>query len=236
MSLPGGFIFAGGRYVGETNLGKPHGKGALYRSYDNFLLYDGDWRDGERHGRGTSYLADGSYYEGEYKDGKAHGQGVFYHANGNRYEGEYRDDWAHGQGTLYYANGDRWEGIFRNGKQTNQGTLYSLKGSEDPAPASDLFGHLRNLPSPKTGPPKREHISDKLRDRIFRKCEYRCVATWVIDPSLDRETNELCGSKVDLEVDHITPVSKGGKSTYQNLELLCKKHNRMKGTKEYKLV
>lgn len=34
----------------------------------------------------------------------------------------------------------------------------------------------------------------------------------------------------DLEVDHIIPVSVGGPETLDNLQLLCPKHNRRKGT------
>ncbi|MBR2352886.1 MAG: HNH endonuclease, partial [Clostridia bacterium] len=36
---------------------------------------------------------------------------------------------------------------------------------------------------------------------------------------------------VKLEVDHIIPVSKGGKSTLDNLQTLCERCNRGKGTK-----
>mgnify|MGYP006168211357 CR=1 FL=1 len=35
-----------------------------------------------------------------------------------------------------------------------------------------------------------------------------------------------------LEYDHIVPFSKGGKTTFRNLQLLCRTHNRMKSDKE----
>ena len=31
-------------------------------------VYEGEWKDGKRHGRGTEKYADGNVYEGEYKD------------------------------------------------------------------------------------------------------------------------------------------------------------------------
>ncbi|MCH7471445.1 HNH endonuclease [bacterium] len=40
-----------------------------------------------------------------------------------------------------------------------------------------------------------------------------------------------CGSKENLEFDHIIPVSKGGASTTRNIQLLCEHCNRTKGGK-----
>jgi len=60
------------------------------------------------------------------------------------------------------------------------------------------------------------NIKDKLRELVLIEAGGRCA---------------LCGrtkNEDQLEVDHIKPVSKGGKSTYENLQVLCKKCN---GTK-----
>ena len=46
----------------------------------------------------------------------------------------------------------------------------------------------------------------------------------------------LCGITVtgdDIHFDHILPWSKGGETTLENLQILCKKHNLAKGNLEY---
>ncbi|MBU4140690.1 MAG: HNH endonuclease, partial [Candidatus Omnitrophica bacterium] len=40
-----------------------------------------------------------------------------------------------------------------------------------------------------------------------------------------------CGSRENLEFDHIIPVVKGGSNTARNVELLCEKCNREKKDK-----
>lgn len=46
----------------------------------------------------------------------------------------------------------------------------------------------------------------------------------------DGERCKRCGSRHNLEIDHIVPISKGGKSTYDNLQTLCHSCNMEKGT------
>ena len=38
-----------------------------------------------------------------------------------------------------------------------------------------------------------------------------------------------CGATFELQFDHIIPVSMGGSSTVENIELLCADCNRLKG-------
>lgn len=44
---------------------------------------------------------------------------------------------------------------------------------------------------------------------------------------------KCCGSSIDLEYDHITPYSCGGKSVASNIQLLCQKCNRSKSNSCY---
>ena len=61
---------------------------------------------------------------------------------------------------------------------------------------------------------ERGKVSNKLRFAIYKRDGYKC---------------RKCGSTQCLEIDHIVPISKGGKSTYNNLQTLCKRCNKEKG-------
>ena len=66
---------------------------------------------------------------------------------------------------------------------------------------------------------ERGKVSNKMRFSIYERDGYRC---------------RICGRTErddDLEIDHIKPIAKGGKSTYDNLQTLCKRCNKEKGDK-----
>ena len=75
--------------------------------------YEGDFKDGKKHGHGVNVWADGGRYEGGWKDGKEHGHGVNVWADGTRYEGDYKDGKKHGHGIHYFTNGNECEGDWR---------------------------------------------------------------------------------------------------------------------------
>ena len=93
------------------------------------IRYDGEYRDGKRHGRGTMIWANGDRYAGEYRDGKAQGRGTMTWTDGTRYQGEYRDGRLHGRGTMTWANGARHEGVYRAGKRHGRGTMTWANGA-----------------------------------------------------------------------------------------------------------
>jgi 5-methylcytosine-specific restriction endonuclease McrA len=45
------------------------------------------------------------------------------------------------------------------------------------------------------------------------------------------EKCKKCGTKKNLTIDHIIPLSKGGTNKFSNLQCLCKKCNQKKGKK-----
>lgn len=75
---------------------------------------------------------------------------------------------------------------------------------------------------------QRSLMTSHLREKIKERDNYKCCSCrlGIVD-----EPNLL------LEIDHIIPLSKGGMTTYDNLQTLCWKCNRTKGAKilEYSL-
>ena len=64
----------------------------------------------------TIAFGDGGRYEGEVREGERHGQGVYTGPDEARYEGEFRDNLPNGQGVMMRADGTRLEGEFRDGE------------------------------------------------------------------------------------------------------------------------
>jgi 5-methylcytosine-specific restriction endonuclease McrA len=91
----------------------------------------------------------------------------------------------------------------------------------------------RRSGKPKVGAAKDlRAVPQDLKDQVWKRCQGMCQANWRTDSSLDKNTGDICGSNENLEFDHIVPYSRGGKTTYRNLQLLCQRHNRIKGASE----
>jgi hypothetical protein len=111
----------GNRYEGEMKDGKRHGKGKM--DFANGDKYIGDWFDGNRTGQGVYIHANGDRYEGQFKDDKKHGKGKLDFANGDKYTGDRVDGNRTGRGVLTWPDGDRYEGEWKDGNQTGQGVF-----------------------------------------------------------------------------------------------------------------
>ena len=87
--------------------------------------------------------------------------------------------------------------------------------------ASDLYPYIRkgmryfrgSSYSEEAPSERSRHIPQSVRDAVWRRAGGKC---------------EQCGSRLNLEFDHIVPFSKGGSNTYRNVQLLCQDCNRHK--------
>ena len=68
---------------------------------------------------------------------------------------------------------------------------------------------------------ERGKVSNKLRFSIYQRDGYKCCNCGVSQ------------KYAQLEIDHIIPIAKGGKSTYNNLQTLCHRCNVEKGNNMY---
>ena len=96
----------------ESEKPDPVQRGTL--NYSDGSRYEGEYRDGKRHGHGTYTWADGNRYKGEWQEDRMHGQGTMTWHYGDQYEGEYRDGQRHGRGAYTWADGRRFEGEWQN--------------------------------------------------------------------------------------------------------------------------
>ena len=92
------------------------------------MLYDGDWKHGQKHGKGelkymllyffitinrivipkeyldVKYKSYYELYQGELKNDKFYGQGKYQYADGSVYEGEWMNNLKKGKGKLTYPS------------------------------------------------------------------------------------------------------------------------------------
>ena len=111
-------------YIGEWKNFQKHGKGTLY--YKNGRIqYQGEYQYDEKEGFGKYFKKNGEYYIGQLINGKAHGKGKYYDKNKKiEYEGDFAFGKLEGKGKRYYSNNIIYEGDFENGLETGIGKFY----------------------------------------------------------------------------------------------------------------
>ncbi|XP_074074791.1 MORN repeat-containing protein 1 isoform X2 [Macrotis lagotis] len=100
-----------------------------YLYQNTFFRYEGEWKDGKKHGHGKLLFKDGSYYEGEFVDGEIIGKGQrYWSSSGNTYSGEFFLGELQGHGIMMYKDGGKYEGEFSHGAREGHGTLIDKNG------------------------------------------------------------------------------------------------------------
>jgi len=94
------------------------------------------------------------------------------------------------------------------------------------APKVEKPGKLGNRNLPMKGSVKSRYIpvrvADEVQKRSGGRCEYK-----------DPVTKRRCNSRHRLELDHITPFAKEGKSVSGNIRHLCSQHNRLEAIRAF---
>lgn len=102
-------------YFGSVLDGQPHGYGIGF--YANGTRYEGNWEKGEKHGRGVYTYPEGECYEGDFVRNKRKGYGTYTWRNGDTYHGYWSDDMRNGEGVIKNQQGQVLRsGIWKNDK------------------------------------------------------------------------------------------------------------------------
>ena len=93
-------------------------------TYQNNDIYEGDFLDGKREGRGIyRYFEKGDKYEGQWEDNARHGIGKMVYNNIGEYHGYWENGKRHGEGVFtYQKTGDVYSGWWRFGEKEGHGT------------------------------------------------------------------------------------------------------------------
>jgi len=108
----------GSVYEGDFVNGEFHGKGKFTWKEDGVtIIYEGGFVNGVFQGKGKKTWTDnGDCYEGDFFDGAQHGKGKLKYADGRVYIGDYANGKRNGKGKMTYPDGKVEEGRFEDGK------------------------------------------------------------------------------------------------------------------------
>ena len=111
-------IFSGKYIIFEDN----NKKGKEFDRYNNNVIYEGEYLNGKRNGKGKEFNENGELiYEGEYLNGKKNGKGIEYNKLLILFEGEYLD------GKRWNGKGNVGSGIFDYEIKDGKGPVKDLK-------------------------------------------------------------------------------------------------------------
>lgn len=92
-------------YEGDFCDGIFNGTG-VFCMMDTAMIYSGDWKAGQKHGKGWLLYRPNNWYDGEWFEGKRQGYGIRHYDSGTVYEGMWENDAQHGEGTMIWSNND----------------------------------------------------------------------------------------------------------------------------------
>ena len=102
----------GGKYDGEWRRGLMHGKGTL--TFSDGCTYTGEWDEAAMTGKGVMSYLSADTYHGMFLHSRRQGMGELHYADGRVFVGQWAKDVRHGVGRLSYPSGDVSEGFYFN--------------------------------------------------------------------------------------------------------------------------
>lgn len=140
-----------GEYEGSTLNTQRDGSGTFYFA-NKFFKYEGEYKDGLRHGQGRLTLGDGSFVEGQFVHGELYGEGRRVWADGSEFQGEFVKGVPHGKGSLVKRSAATgavtsvYDGDFHDGRYEGRGFLRVPEVSSGVSTEyeGDFHGHKRH--------------------------------------------------------------------------------------------
>ena len=119
-------------YTGEwdESRGMRHGHGSM--RYANGDVYEGEFENDKRHGRGVLICSvtnkggtetSTTRYDCQWVNDQRHGDGICAYADGRLYEGQWADNQRHGLGVCVYADGSHYQGSWQHDTRQGRGTM-----------------------------------------------------------------------------------------------------------------
>ena len=116
---------------------KKHGKGTYL--YSNGDVYEGDWEENLRSGKGELNCKKGDLCRGEFSNDELV-SGVYIDTNGSNYKnsehpdkpslnGFFKKGRLYGFGRIEFADGGVYDGMFKDGKRSGQGRMQYVMSS-----------------------------------------------------------------------------------------------------------
>lgn len=105
-------------FLGEYNGDKKEFEGKVhFNNKQNTVEYYGDYKCGEKNGKGVLKLSNDDLYVGSFIGGKMSGEGAYYFADsGSIAMGDiFKEGEIKGEGTYYWVGGKKFEGDIYNG-------------------------------------------------------------------------------------------------------------------------
>src|SRR5512145_681773 len=99
--------------------------------YSNGFIYEGNFVNGLREGRGMLKGADGSWFDGMWVKDKFEGQGTYVWPNGAKYIGAWTNGVQNGYGIYFYTNGDKYTGYFKDNLFEGEGKYTWADGTSE---------------------------------------------------------------------------------------------------------
>ena len=116
------------KYNGDWLNGIMEGYG-IYYTYDNKLLYKGNFKNNKFNNKGILYFKNGTIeYNGNFLDNNYNGYGKLYDTNKHLiYEGNFKNNLFEDKGIIYHKNKNiHYEGLFKNDLYNGYGVLYDF--------------------------------------------------------------------------------------------------------------